>query len=71
MQIAVTGIVNKTINVMIGLIINDMIMPQPKMMLSNIKNSNMVIINSNVQYSSRRLLLMLFFKLQDIDYLLI
>ena len=47
MQIAIANIANKTSNVMIGLIINDMIMPQPKMMLSNIKNSNMVIINSN------------------------
>ena len=47
MQIAIASIANKTINVMIGLIINDMIMPQPKIMLSNIKNSNMLIINSN------------------------
>ena len=47
MQITVASIANKTSNVMIGLIINDMIMLQPKMILSNIKNSNMVIINSN------------------------
>ena len=47
MQITITGIANKTFNVIIGLIINDMIMPQTKMMPSNIKNSNMFIINSN------------------------
>lgn len=51
MQIAVTGIANKTINVVIGLIINDMIIPQPKMMPSNIKNSNMLIINLNAYVS--------------------
>jgi hypothetical protein len=47
MQIAITGIANKTINVIVGLIINDIIMLQPKMMLNNIKNSNIFIINSN------------------------
>jgi hypothetical protein len=47
MQIAVASIANKTINVVIGFIINDMIMLQPKMILSNIKNSNIFIINSN------------------------